>query len=61
MIAGIRNAMSDETDAAKLDTAIDSLAREYIKNRHLIRRKKYFAVEYSTTKTDSKDKQKKQC
>ena len=44
MIAGIRNAMSDETDAAKLDKTIDSLAREYIKNRHLIHRKKYFAV-----------------
>lgn len=43
MIAGIRNAMSDETDAAKLDKTIDSLAREYIKNRHLIHRKKYFA------------------
>ena len=44
MIAGIRNAMSDETDAAKLDKTIDSLARDYIKNRHLIRRKKYFAI-----------------
>lgn len=44
MIAGIRNAMSDETDAAKLDKTIDSLAREYIKNRRFIRRKKYFAV-----------------
>ena len=44
MIAGIRNAMSDETDAAKLDKTIDSLARENIKNRHLIRRKKLFSV-----------------
>ena len=44
MIAGIRNAMSDETDAAKLDKTIDSLAREYIKNRHLIRRKKFFSL-----------------
>ena len=43
MIAGIRNAMSYETDAAKLDKTIDSLAREYIKNRYLIHRKKYFA------------------
>lgn len=44
MIAGIRNAMSDETDTAKLDKTIDSLAREYIKNRHLIHRKKVFAI-----------------
>ena len=43
MIAGIRNAMSDEIDQDKLDETIETLARDYLKQRPKSRRK-YFAV-----------------
>lgn len=43
MISGIRNAMSNEIDQDKLDETIETLARDYLKQRPKSRRK-YFAV-----------------
>ena len=42
MIAGIRNAISDEIDTDKLDDTIEALSREYLKQP--VSRKKFFAV-----------------
>lgn len=42
MIAGIRNAISDEKNTDKLDDTIEALSREYLKQP--ISRKKFFAV-----------------